>query len=50
MGQEEALNFEVFLRYQNVMDYYDFWICCETLDEKNFKPNFVSFRVKLKKL
>jgi hypothetical protein len=42
-GQAEALNFEVFLRYQKVMDCYDFWICCEALNEKNFKPNFVSF-------
>jgi hypothetical protein len=49
-GQAEALNFEVFLRYQKVMDCYDFWICCETLDEENSKTNFVSFGVKLKKL
>jgi hypothetical protein len=49
-GQAEALNFKVFLRYQKVIDCYDFWICCETLDEENFKINFVSFEVKLKKL
>ena len=46
-GQAEALNFEIFLRYQKVMDYNDFWICCEALNEKNFKPNFVLFGVKL---
>jgi hypothetical protein len=49
-GQAKALNFDVFLRYQNVMDCYDFWICCEPLNEENVKPNFVSFGVKLKKL
>jgi hypothetical protein len=49
-GQVGALNFEVFLRYQKVMDCYDFWICYETLNDENFKPNFVSFRVKLKDL
>ena len=49
-GQAEALNFEGLLRYQNVMDCYDFWICCGPLNEKIFKTNFVSFGVKLKKL
>jgi hypothetical protein len=39
-GQAEALNFEVFLRYQKVMDCYDFWIYCEPLNEENFKPKF----------
>ena len=38
-NQVEALNFEGLLRYQKVMDYYDFWICCETLDEENFKSD-----------
>jgi hypothetical protein len=33
-GQAAALNFEVFLRYQKVMDCYDFWIYCEPLNEK----------------
>ena len=32
-----------------VMDCYD-WICCEALNKENFKPNFVSFGVKLKEL
>ena len=32
------------------MDYYDFWIYCGPLNEKNFKPNFMSFGVKLKEL
>jgi hypothetical protein len=49
-GQAEVLNFDGLLRYQKVMDFYDFWICCELLNEENFKPNFVSFRVKLKEL
>jgi hypothetical protein len=49
-SQAEALNFEGLLRYQKVMDCYDFWICCEYLNEENFKPNFVSFGVKLKEL
>jgi hypothetical protein len=49
-GQTEALNFEGLLRYQKVMDFYDYWISCEPLNEKNFKPNFVSFGVKLKEL
>jgi hypothetical protein len=49
-GQAKALNFERPLRYQKVTDYYDFWRCCEPLNEKNFKLNFVSFGVKLKKL
>jgi hypothetical protein len=49
-GQAEALNFKGLLRYQTVMDCYDFWICCEALNEENFKPNFVSFEVKLKEL
>ena len=48
-GQTEALNFERLLRYQKVMDFYDFWICCESLNEKNFKTNFVSFGIKLKR-
>jgi hypothetical protein len=47
-GQAEALNFVGHLRYQKVMDCNDFWICCEPLNEENFKTNFVSFRVKLK--
>ena len=47
-SQTEALNFKGLLRYQNVMGYYDFWICCESLNEKNFKTNFMSFGVKLK--
>ena len=49
-GQAEALNLNGLLRYQKFMDCYDFWICCETLNEENFKPNFVSFGVKLKEL
>ena len=49
-GRAEALNFKGHLRYQNVMDCYDFWICCEPLNEENLKPNFVSFGVKLKEL
>jgi hypothetical protein len=49
-GQTKALNFEGLLRYQKVMDCYDFWICCEYLNEENFKLNFVSFGVKLKQL
>ena len=49
-GQAKALNFERLLRYQKVMDCYDFWICCESLNEKNCKPNFVSFGIKLKEL
>ena len=49
-GQVEALNFEGPLRYQKVMDCYNFCICCEPLNEENFKPNFVSFGVKLKEL
>jgi hypothetical protein len=36
--------------YQKVMDCYDFWICCDPLNEENFKPNFVSFGVTLKEL
>jgi hypothetical protein len=49
-GQAEALNFEGLLRYQKVMDYYDFLICCEALNKENFKPNLVLFGVKLKEL
>jgi hypothetical protein len=49
-SQAEAPSFEGLLRYHKVMDYYDFWIYCETLNEEDFKPNFVSFGVKLKKL
>jgi hypothetical protein len=49
-GQAEAPNFEGHLRYQKVMNCYDFWICCEPLNEENFKINFVSFGVKLKRL
>ena len=48
--QAEALNLEEILRYQKVMDCYDLWICCEPLNEKNFKPNFISFGVELKEL
>jgi hypothetical protein len=47
-GQTETMNFEGLLRYQRLMDCYDFWICCELLNEENFKINFVSFEVKLK--
>ena len=50
IGQVDALNCEGLLRYQKVMDCYDFWICCEALNEENFKPNFVSSGVKLKEL
>jgi hypothetical protein len=49
-GQADAPNFEVFLRYQKVMDFYDFWICGDALNKENFDPNFVSFGVKLEKL
>jgi hypothetical protein len=49
-SQVETPNFEGFLRYQKVMGCYDFWISCESLNEEDFKPNFVSFGVKLKKL
>ena len=49
-GQAEALNFKGRLRYQKVMDCYDFWISCGPMNEKNFKTNFVSFGVKFKKL
>ena len=31
------------------MDCYDFWICCKALNEEDCKPNFVPFRVKLRK-
>jgi hypothetical protein len=47
-SQTEAHNFEGLLRYQKSMCCYDFCICCEPLNEKNFKLNFVSFGVKLK--
>jgi hypothetical protein len=46
----ETLNFDELLRYQKVMGYYDFWICCDCLNGENFKPNFISFGVKLKDL
>jgi hypothetical protein len=49
-GQAEALNFKGLLRYQKVMGCFYLWICCETLNEENFKPNFVSFGVKLEDL
>jgi hypothetical protein len=49
-SQTKAQNLEGFSRYQKVMDCYDFWICCGPLNEENFKPNFVSFGVKLKEL
>jgi hypothetical protein len=49
-GQAKALIFEGLLRHHNVMDFYDFWICCEPLNKENFRPNFVSFGVKLKEL
>jgi hypothetical protein len=42
-SQTEAPNFERILRYQKVMGCYDFWICCEPLNGKIFKSNFVSF-------
>jgi hypothetical protein len=45
-GQAEALNFEVFLRYQKVMDCYDFWICCEALDEKKISRQ-ISYHLEL---
>jgi hypothetical protein len=46
----EAPNFVGPLRYQKIMGCYDFCIYCEPLNEENFKPNFVSFGVKLKRL
>jgi hypothetical protein len=49
-SQAEVLNFERLLRYQEIMGCSDFWICCDYLNEENFKINFVSFGVKLKKL
>jgi hypothetical protein len=49
-SQTEVQNFDGLLRYQKVMGCYDFWICCESLNEKNFKPNLASFGVKLKEL
>jgi hypothetical protein len=49
-SQIEAQNFEGFLRNQKVMGCYDFWVCCESLNEEYFKLNFVSFGVKLNKL
>jgi hypothetical protein len=49
-SKAEALNLERLLRYQNVMSCYDFWICCEFLNEESFKTNFVSFVAKLKEL
>jgi hypothetical protein len=49
-SQTEAQTFEGLLRYQKVMGCYDFWVCCESLNEEYFKPNFVSFGVKLKNL
>jgi hypothetical protein len=49
-GQAKALNFEGLLRYQKVMDCFYFCICCEPLNEENFKSNFVSFGVKLEEL
>jgi hypothetical protein len=44
-SQAEAPNFEGLLRYQKVMGCYDFWICCETSNGENFKPNFVHFEL-----
>ena len=49
-GQAQVLNFEGLLSYQNVMDWCDFWICCKSLNEENFKSNFMSFEAKLKEL
>jgi hypothetical protein len=49
-SQAEILNFEGLLRNQKVMGCYDLWICCEPLNDENFKSNFVSFGVKLKEL
>jgi hypothetical protein len=40
-SQAEAPNFEGLLRYEKVKGYYDFWICCESLNEKNCKRNFM---------
>jgi hypothetical protein len=40
-SQAKAPNFEGLLRYQKVMGYYDFWICCESLNEKNFQAKFL---------
>jgi hypothetical protein len=49
-SQAKVLNFEGLLRYQNVKSCYNFWICCESLNEENFKTNFISFGIKLKEL
>jgi hypothetical protein len=49
-GQAETLNFEGLLKYQKVIDCCNFWICCESLDEKNLKRYVMSFGVKLKEL
>jgi hypothetical protein len=49
-SQIETPNFDGLLRYQKVMGCYDFWVCCESLNEEDFMPNFVSFGVKLKKI
>jgi hypothetical protein len=46
----EAPNFVGPLKYQKIMGYYNSFICCEPLNEKNFRQNFELFRVKLKKL
>jgi hypothetical protein len=44
-NQANASNFEGLLRYYKVMGCYDFWVCCESLNEENFKPNFISLEL-----
>jgi hypothetical protein len=46
----EAPNFVGPLKYQKNMGCYNFSIYCESLNKENFKSNFVSFGVKLKRL
>jgi hypothetical protein len=45
-----GIEFRDIFEVSKVMDCYDFWICCEALNEENLKTNFVSFGVKLRKL
>jgi hypothetical protein len=49
-SQTEAQIFEGLLRHQNIMRCFDFFYICDSLNEENFKPNFVSFGVNLKEL
>ena len=42
--------FREIFEVSKVMDCYDFWICCGSLNEENFKPNFMLFGAKLNEL